>query len=186
MQSLGEEKTELKYNPLTLDADEQAGRKLFYAEKTGVVVDIRLDKLNEFAKLLEAEANKNGFSFYKNKLKAAQATVGGQVSFSFHTQAYVQKDRHFVHKKFKDQIDEDDRLILSIDATVVKDKGVLAKLAQIAKDVFIIKPGDNFSEEINLEIAGLKGQFIEAINENRAIQNREPLKDVYHTRGIIP
>lgn len=72
LQSLGEGKIELDYNPFPMDAEDNINRQPFYSDKTGVITNIRLDKLNEFAKLLEGEANKNGFTFYKDKAKRGE------------------------------------------------------------------------------------------------------------------
>ena len=168
IQAFGEDKIGLKYYPFSLDGNDKAGRISFYSDKVGLVTDVRLDKLEELAKLIEPEANKNGFSFLKNKLKPQQAgTEQGQPEFAERVM-YTHNDKHYVHKKYRDIVDEEDKILVSVDGNVVKDKAVLARISKLAKDAFIIKPGENFSEEMKLEIAGLEGQFIEAINNKRA------------------
>lgn len=168
IQSFGEDKIELKYNPFSLDGNEKSGRHSFYADKVGVVVDIRLDKLDELGKLIESEANGNGFSFYKNKPKPQQAAPEGNLSEFAERVVYAHSDKHYVHKKYRDTIDEEDKLIVSVDGDAVKDKAVLARISKLSKELFMIKPGENFSDEMKLEIEGLEGQFIEAINNKRS------------------
>lgn len=168
LQSLGEEKIELRYYPLSFDGDDTNSRQLFNSDKTGVITDIKLDKLKEFAKIVEGAANKNGFSFYKNKVKkdnedASVDGATGQASIA----VLQQKDREFIHKKFHDDVNEDDPLLLSVDLSVVSDPIIFAKLAKLAEDIFVIKPTDNFSEEIRLDVAGLRDQFISAIVEEK-------------------
>lgn len=61
MSRLGENKTELTYAPLS-ERDNESYH-FFDAPKTGVIADIDLCKLDQIAKLLEREANKNGLVF---------------------------------------------------------------------------------------------------------------------------
>lgn len=168
LQSLGEEKIELDYTPFTFEGEELNGRYLFNSEKTGTITDIRLDKLKEFADIVEAEANKKGFSFYKNKVKKGAETAGleGVVSQTSVT-SLQQKDREYIHKKYHDVVEGQDKLLMSIDLSAVNDPIVLEKLAKLVKDIFVIKKIDNFSEEIRFDIAGLRDQFIAAIVEQK-------------------
>lgn len=168
LQGLGEEKIELNYNPFTFEGEEVNGRYLFNSEKSGTITDIRLDKLREFADILEIEANKKGFSFYKNKVKKGNETAGveGVVAQTSIT-SLQQKDKEYLHKKYHDAVEEEHKLLMSVDSSVVNDPIVLAKLAKLVKDIFVIKQIDNFSEEIRLDIAGLRDQFIAAIVEEK-------------------
>lgn len=177
LQGLGEEKIELDYNPFSLDSDEKTNRHSFYTDKVGTIVDIRLNKLDEFAKLVEREANKNGFSFYKDKAKQEDtpASSGTAVAETNATR-FLLADRQFLHKKFKDEIDQEDQTLISIEKRVVTDLDVLKELARLAKDIFVIKKQDNFSEEIKLEIDGLKDQFITAIEDKKLGKIEELVK----------
>ncbi|NLJ49782.1 MAG: MFS transporter [Candidatus Atribacteria bacterium] len=177
LQSLGEGKIELDYNPFPIDADDSINRQLFYSDKTGVITNIRLDKLNEFAKLLESEANKNGFSFYKDKAKQEKLEASSDVSVvETGATKFQQANRQFLHKKFRDEIDTENQLLISIDKNVVKEPEVLKELNRLAKEIFIIKKQDNFSEEIKLEIDGLKDQFIAAIEAKKLGKIEELMK----------
>ncbi len=168
LQGLGEDKIELDYNPFSLDGDEANGRHLFNSEKNGTIIDIRLDKLKEFAEIVEEEANKKGFSFYKNKVKKDSETAGVERAIAQTAVTLLQqKDKEYIHKKYHDAVEEDHKLLMSVDASVVNDPIVLARLTKLVKDIFIIKQADNFSEEIRLDIAGLRDQFIAAIIEEK-------------------
>lgn len=177
LQSLGEGKIELDYNPFPMDADDNVNRQSFYSDKTGVITNIRLDKLNEFAKLLEGEANKNGFSFYKDKAKREELEASSDVSVAeISATKFQQINRQFLHKKFRDEVDTENQLLISIDKNVVKDSDVLKELNRLAREIFIIKKQDNFSEEIKLEIDGLKDQFIAAIEAKKLGKIEELMK----------
>jgi hypothetical protein len=168
LKPFNEGKINFKYYPFSLDGDEKPGRTSINAEKTGLIVDIRIDKLLEASALLEAEANKNGYSFSKDKPKPKEAKAESGQSELVETKYYNQIDGHYIHKKYRDSLDEEDRLLASIDTTVIKDKTVIPKLTKLIRDAFIIKPGEGFSEEMKLEIAGLEGQFIDAIKNDRS------------------
>lgn len=168
LQNLGEEKIELGYNPFSFDGDETKGRYLFNSDKSGTITDIKLDKLKEFAGIVEKEANKKGFSFYKNKVKKDVETAGveGVVAQTSVT-VLQQNDKHYIHKKYHDAVEEEYKLLMSVDLSIVNDPIVLTQLAKLVKDIFVIKQIDNFSEEIRLDIAGLRDQFIAAIVEEK-------------------
>ncbi len=173
IQRLGENKIELTYNPFLM-SDEEETHHAFSADTAGVVKDIRLDKLDEFAKLAESEANKNGFSFYKDKPRPPTLSAGDPASTpsSSATRNYTTV-RQFLVKKYADRVEFKDRdesgnmILLAVEKRSVTDKGVLKKLQKLAQEAFIIGKEDNFSEEVNLELAGLKDQFITAIVEKK-------------------
>ena len=169
LQGLGENKIELNYYPFIFDGDEVSGRHLFNADKNGSIADIRLDKLKEFAKIVEAEAVNKGYSFYKNNKVRKNSETAGVASDAVQTKvtSLQQKEKEYIHKKYHDVIKEDDKILMSVDLSVVNNPIVLARLARLVKDIFVIKQEDNFSEEIRLDVAGLRDQFITAIVEEK-------------------
>jgi len=176
--SLGEGKIELKFYPFSLD-DENTSHHVFFADKTGVVTNVRLDKLDKFAKLVEKSANENGFSFYSDKVKpATSATSAGTVTSEGEVIKFTQCDRQYLGKRFKDFIDEDNQILLAVDKRCVKDPEVLKELLVLSKEIFTIKKEENFSEEIKLEINGLTDQFITAI-ETKKLGRIEELSKTY-------
>jgi hypothetical protein len=178
LNSLGEGKTELKYYPFSLD-DENSTHHVFYADRIGVVTNIRLDKLDKFAKLVEKNANEKGFSFYEDKVKpvSKEATSGAGISEGEVTKL-VHADHQYLSKKFKDTVDEDSQVLLAVDKRCVTDQTVIKELSTLAREIFTIKKEDNFSEEIKLEINGLTDQFIAAI-EAKKIGKIEELAKTY-------
>jgi len=180
LHALGEGKIELDYNPFSLDADDNINRQSFYADKTGIITDIRFDKLNEFAKLLESEANKNDFSFYKDKAKQEKSEASSDtIVTETNATKFQLANRQFLHKKFRDEIDTENQLLISIEKNVVKNSDILKELGRLAKEAFIIKKQDNFSEEIKLEIDGLKDQFIVAIEAKKLGKIEELMKTYF-------
>ncbi|MEK9207211.1 MAG: hypothetical protein AAB922_01935 [Patescibacteria group bacterium] len=179
LQSLGEDKIELEYYLLSLDGDEEVNRHIFYADRTGTIVNIRLNKLDEFAKLVESESNKNGFSFYKDRAKLEIRIASESVSVSqADSEKLQQANRQLLHKKFRDEISDENQPVLSVERRVVKDQEILKRLGILAKEIFIIRKQDNFSEEVKLEINGLKDQFIVAI-EGKKLGKIEELIRTY-------
>lgn len=178
LNSLGEGKTELKYYPFSLD-DESSTHHVFYADRIGVVTNIRLDKLDKFAKLVEKSANEKGFSFYEDKVKpvSKEATSGAGTSEGEVTKL-VHADHQYLSKKFKDTVDEDSQVLLAVEKRCVTDQTVIKELSTLAREIFTIKKEENFSEEIKLEINGLTDQFITAI-EAKKIGKIEELAKTY-------
>lgn len=177
LQSLGEDKTELNYNPFSLDGNEQNGRHLFNSDKTGTITNIQLDKLKRFAEIVESEANKKGFSFYKNKIIKKEGTAGVEaVVGQTPTTSLQHNDKQYIHKKYHDEIEDDNKLLMSVDSSIVNDPIVIAKLNKLVREIFTIKQFDNFSEEIRFDVAGLRDQFISAIVEKKSGQIEELAK----------
>ncbi len=168
IQTFSEEKNGLRYYPFSIDGSEKTGRIFIHSDKTGLVVDIRIDKLEEVARLIESESNKNGYSMFKNKPKPQQASSETAQSEFVQQAVYNHNSKNYIHKKYRDVIDEEDKLLVSVDGNAIKDKNIISQITKLTKEAFIIKPGENFSEEMKLEIAGLEGQFIEAINNKRS------------------
>lgn len=176
--SLGEGKIELKYYPFSLD-DENASHHVFFSDRTGVVTNIRLDKLDKFAKLVEKNANENGFSFYSDRARPVTSVASaGAVASEGEVIKFTQCDRQYLGKRFKDSIDEDNQILLAVDKRCVKDPEALKELLVLSREIFTIKKEENFSEEIKLEINGLTDQFITAI-EAKKLGRIEELSKTY-------
>lgn len=178
LRSLGEGKVELDYNPLFSNADDEITSHFFYSDKMGIITDIKLDKLDEFAKLVEKEANGKGFSFYKDKAKQESFQASNAVKTAKTDAAvFQQTDRQLLHKKFRDEVDEENHILISIDKRTVDNPDMLKRLGRLAREAFVIKKkNNNFSEEIKLEIDGLKDQFITAIRDKKLGKTEEIIK----------
>jgi hypothetical protein len=165
--SLGEGKIELSYYPLSFDAEDKPDYHSFYTNKLGTIVDIRIDKLNEIAKLVESEANKNGYSFYSDKKKEIpEAHIDGNTSEAGRTKFNLVNSQYLT-KKLGDEIDEKNSILLAIDKRAVQDKEIIKTLNDLVQSAFIIKKKNNYSENISAEISELRDQFGEAIEEKK-------------------
>jgi len=175
LKSLEEEKTGFDFYPFTLDQEESGGRVQIRTEKRGYIVDVRMDRLFDLSKLLETEANENGFSFYPDKAKP----MGTSDLESFGRQGDKYKTvKLFVHKKFQDKVSEDSGPLFSFDRNAIKSDSALRAIERLARSVFIIKSKATFSDEMRLELASLNGQLMIAIGEKRLDQVEE-LKKIY-------
>lgn len=165
LKKLEENIIELKYHFFTID--DKAAFHCFPAYKKGLITDINLVKLDEFAKIVESEANKNGFSFYKEKAKVISPIeeVSENTLLETKVEKYRENQNRYLLKKYKDKIEEDDDIIC-FDKVLIKDENVIKKLEQISKQIFVIKTKeDDFSEQIRSELMGIKDQFISAIKD---------------------
>lgn len=151
-------KISLKYSFFSIH-DKMETHHFFLADRPGVVKDIRLDKLEQFANMVEREANKNGFSFYKGRRRPSAAVLSGAAtsSASAELEIYIQVEQ-LVVKKYADRVELTDRdepktmSLLAIDKRSVTDTRVLPTLLRLARESFIIGDSDNFTEEMNLDL----------------------------------
>lgn len=163
---LGEGKIELSYMPSIIG--EESDYVVFSSKKFGVVTDIRIDKLEQIGREIEAEANKNGFSFYSEKARPATPDIANQETpTSVSTTRYKHDDHRYLLKRYKSEITEDDKRLLGVHKNVVTDPKVIERLQHLTEEAFVIGHSDNFSEEIKAELIGLNDQFISAILEKK-------------------
>jgi len=166
LKQLGEGKIELDYYPLAKKMS-NIEFHCFSTPKRGVVSDINLDRLNEFAKIIEEEANKNNYSFYKNKAKTKRRLVPEIDSINLisgaETEKYIENKKHYLLKKYRDPINEENKVLLCVNKQAVKSTKVIKRLDKLTSQIFTIKKGDNFSEQIRQDLFGIKDQFINAI-----------------------
>lgn len=177
---LGENKTELTYTPLSERDTENY--HFFDASKEGVIIDIDLCLLDKIAKLLELEANKNGFSFYENKLRPVEEGISdfestqGQSSKA----TYAKADKYYfgLAKKYHDRIDQDHKTLIKVHKSILKTPDTIKELEGLVREIFKIGRRDNYSEQVRFELSGLKDQFIEAINTKK-LGRMEDFRQIY-------
>ena len=172
----------LKFNPLSVNI--RSGFYCFNAEKVGIVSDIDLEALKEFAKIIDEEARQKGFSFEGGEIveldseeetKEDSEIEGTQKPKS---KELIKNDQRYLMKKFHDLINEKNRTLICVDKNLIEGSQRLAELEHLVKKAFIIEPMDNFTKEVRYEISGLKDQFITAIL-NRHLGEIEELYSIY-------
>jgi hypothetical protein len=169
----------MEYYPFSIE--NRSDYYCFDTAERGIISDINLAKLKEFADIVDIEGRKEGFAFGDEEkpesiglFKEELQTQPGKIR--------LERNRNrFVQKKFRDYITDANNALICIDIKLVKDEKVLSKLKDIFKQIFIITRNDNFAEEIRHEIAGVKDQFISAIN-NKQLSKIEELIKLY--RGL--
>ncbi len=154
---------------------------IFESKKQGIVKDIRLDKLEAFAKLVERESNKRAFSFYNEKARSMMSDkpVTNIEQKLVGTKKYIHDDKRYLLKKFGESIDEENDTLLCINRNITDDKEILRELSVLAQQAFIIGEEDHFSDEMSLELAGIRDQVTVAINEKRVGKVNELIKTYY-------
>ena len=166
----------LEYSPFM---DKKSSFHYFKAEKTGIVVDINLDKLRGFANLIEEEANKNGYAFEdKSDLIKPIINSDSETKEESEKEKYKKKQLRYVLKLFHSIVNEEQNNLFCIDKDLIKDDTKLRLLESVAKQIFTIKSSNNFLEEVRSELSGVKDQFITEIS-NKHVGKIEELVTLY-------
>lgn len=158
------EEIKLRYHPFPLP-DKSKYHK-FYSTKKGIISDINLVKLKEFAEYVDWEARKKGYGFNKDEIKnvSINDNIKDKISVGKHETYNINRNR-FLLKKYKDRVDEAS-ILICIDKTIISDARLIDKLKKLITEIFIIEDKDvNFSEEIRLELSEIKDQLIVAIKD---------------------
>jgi len=172
---LNEKEIKLEFYPFLID--NQSEFYCFNAEKFGIVSDIDLRNLKEIADIVDSEARRNGFSFGGEEKPEFNVKNEDEVQKSG-SKTLPKNNRRYLMKKFHDVVDERYKTLICIDKKLLKDNRKLDELDSLVRSTFIIKPTDNFAEEIRYEISGVKDQFITAI-VNKQIGRIEELVTLY-------
>jgi len=172
---LNEKEIKLEFYPFSID--NQSEFYCFNAEKFGIISDINLRNLKEIADIIDSEARRNGFSFAGEEKSEIDIKEEDEVQKS-ESKTLPRNSRRYLLKKFHDIIDEEHRMLICIDKKLLKNTRKLDELDSLIKSAFIIKPIDNFAEEVRYEISGVKDQFITAIS-NKHLGKIEELLSLY-------
>lgn len=155
----------LKYHFFSIDNKNEY--YCFNAEKKGIIVDINIRRLEEFADVVEEEAYKNGFAFTDEE----RGKVETESDFTTEATQEVEKrtlkpnSSRYLLKKFQDFVSEDSNTLICVDRTLITDNQIILKLEKIFNRMFTIKNVDSFAEEIRYDLAKIKDQFISALSK---------------------
>jgi predicted hydrocarbon binding protein len=147
------------------------------AEKFGVIRDIDLDKLEKFSHLLDIEAQKNGYSYKDTEGTEIEATSNVEPKESF-PKKFTPNSWRYIYKLFHDKVTEENNELIGFYSKLVADERMLQKLTRIGRGIFVIKPGDTFTEEIRHDLSGIKDQLSQAI-EKRMLGKIDELSSLY-------
>lgn len=165
----------LKFYPFSIDNEQNY--YCFYSEKIGIVSDINLKKLEEIARIIDEEARGKGFSFSEEKDIEVEIDGGNEVQISKTRDMKINNNRYLL-KKFHDSVDKERNILICIDKNLIKDNQKIDELESLVASAFVIKPTNNFDEEIRREISGVKDQFITCIL-NKHIGKVDELIELY-------
>jgi len=179
LRELSSRDIKLEYNPF--HRKKKSGQYSVKTEKRGVIADINFDKLDALGKLIETEAERNGYTYedtYKteqqdpkkeNELKLAE--IQTQTALEIIEKPYILMMYH-------DKIDDDNDTLFFFDERISTNKNVLEKINQLAEQTFTIKKIDTFSEDVKAEISGVKDQLSSSIL-NQHLGKIEELRKIY-------
>lgn len=177
LQKLDGKEIKLEFHPFSID--EKSEYHCFSADKFGIISDLHLEKLKEFADLLDEEAKKNGFSFEeKTEGMPIELTSGGEIISQMQRKPLVKNRKRYLLKKYHDRVEKEYNALICFDKTLVKGEEALARLEKLFEKIFTIRKSDNFAEEVRYEISGLKDQMITAIT-NKQLGKVEELTKLY-------
>jgi hypothetical protein len=163
----------IEYSPFVIDDPGQS----FYVRHTrqGIVQDVLLDKLSEFANELERLANDNNCSYSEKKvLISAPSSVLGPINPANERTLQIVKSRYLT-KLFGDPLDED-LVIARFPLKLVPDPSERERLAQIAIGAIVVRQDESYSKRVQRLLATIKDEAI------RVIQGRQTgaLVDLLH------
>jgi hypothetical protein len=153
----------LVFNPLAKGENKYY---IFRSQKSGIIININLEKLKQFGELLEEEAYRNGKTFYKDVLVEGTESIDNKTNEPPNKKPLEQNRNRYLLKGFRETVDEAHNELICIDKELIKDQknqDTLHKLENLVKDCFTVEKSYDFSKEIRMEIEGLRDQFIKAI-----------------------
>ncbi len=169
--------TDIKLEFGFISTDDEENYVIINSDKFGIVQDIDLSKLEEFARFLDSEALTNGYSFIETESRDISAS-GDTEPRASQPKKLIKDSQRRIYKLYHDSITEESRAILGFHKRLVPDSRKRDKLVRLGKSAFVVKAGDNFAEEIRHDISGIKDQFSEAI-DNEALGKIEELTALY-------
>ncbi len=165
----------LEYHPFSIDNETEY--HCFHAEKFGTIADIDLQALEKLADIVDEEGRKSGFSFGGGEEPQVSVGEEGAVAET-ESKPLPKNNQRYLMKKFHDVVDEEHSILICLDKKLFKDTSKLEEISALVSSAFLIKPADNFAEEVRYEISGAKDQFISAI-ENKQLGKTEELVSLY-------
>ena len=163
--------SEIKRQDIKIDfspsepSNDKSESMCFCADRSGIVVDIDLDKLKKFGELLEEQAHLSGYSFYKSSYKKDYTKEQIEVP----SKRELNEDRkRYIVKGFLLTVEKGDPLIV-FDKFLLKDDKKLKELQALSRKIFAIalRKTSNSSEDIRREIENVADRFVGAVREHQ-------------------
>ncbi len=166
----------LEFYPFSLE--NKSNLICFKAKNLGVIEDINVKKLSEFAGYLEDKANANGYAFDETEERTpVEVASEGIVSTEAKGKKLTRNRQRYLMRKFHDVLDEEHNTLICFDKNLIKgDSKARKKLEDIFDQIFTIGKMDNFADEIRYEISNVKDQFTTAILNSRTGEIEELAK----------
>lgn len=171
LQEINEGKIKLEYRLFPLDR--ASGFHKIVASKPGVITDIDLGKLKEAADFLDRHAEKNGYSWASEVKKN---DMGEIASFEVDVkQEQVKKNlkenrERYIKVIYQDAISEEHNCLMAFDKKLIAgddSEEALKRITKITLDAFKVKPTENFSDQVRIELSQIRDQAIDAVSQNR-------------------
>jgi len=157
----------LEYSPSLLGDD--VGEMVYVlADGRGVVHDIWLNELAEFAKRLEECAQRSGYSFGSRAVIDTRTEVAGPgQDFPREGKKLQEQRRRYVMKLYGDPVTERHAVIGSFPRVLVGDETEIERLKQMLTDAVTVKRGESYSERALRSLSHVKDQAVLAIRDLR-------------------
>ncbi len=172
---LNDNDIKLKFNPLF--ATETDNYFCLTTEKVGVIFDVDLNALRQIADFIDSEGRENNYSFSGTEKPGINVGEEGEAE-EIETACLPKNDARYLLKHFHDVVNEENKILICLDKRLVKEQKKLERIQPLVERAFIIRPSDNFNEEISYELLGIKDQFISAINQ-RQLRKIQELAELY-------
>jgi hypothetical protein len=167
----------LDYSPFGLGED-PATTYAIHASGQGFILDVSLDRLQEFATDLEKCANNSGFA-YKEKRVPESVPAAQEPSIHEATSRQLKVDTsRYLKKLYADQITGDSDVLITFPQALAPKKGDRDRLTSIANRIFTIGPRESYLGRILRYLGEVKDQAILALRDRRTSSLESPL-DAY-------
>lgn len=133
----------------------------------GIVRDVYLDRLFEFAQELEIAANEHGYSFNQKQDAKDAVPQTDQEMKPVDIGEFKQDRRRYILKLFGDQVSDRSACLVSFPRSLVLDSARRDGLKRQVQSAFVIKAGDTYSDRVERYLGLMKDEAIAAIRDRR-------------------
>jgi hypothetical protein len=135
--------------------------------RQGIVRDVYLDRLFDFARELEIAANEQGYSFDQRQDAKDAVPQTDQEMKPVNVSEFQQDRRRYILKLFGDQVSDRSACLVSFPRSLVQDAARRDDLKRQVQSAFVIKAGDTYSDRVERYLGLMKDEAIAAIRDRR-------------------
>jgi len=173
--------TNIVYNPFTLHSS-LAQTAFIPSPRKGTITDIDIEKLISFSNILGIAADEAGVSFAARQERFPfRGSNDNELSIPQSRRLTQEKPPCIIHV-FGDEVTDLTDNLMAFSRRAVQDEKVRRQLVKLAREAFVIRPKNSYSQRVRKYIRTVKDEAILAIRDQRTAQ-LEDLLNVYVSAG---